>query len=268
MEIDKHIRGRARKRRGSRPARLLRWLLANLMVLACLLLAAYSVASLFLLPRLEEMLSQAVRRELELPNSATVDVRLGSLRQTLSGFLPEFHVVSPSAVLDEIPFQGLHFDASGVDFNMRRILRGDKAQITAVGSAELKLRMSADELAARLVPMLEEEGISNVRVEFDNDSIRVSGSQDKSMAAVGKFFVTEDRRVGFALTDFRFSTYNITVSDLSLVLDDFLPALDLGGMMARVLIDDLRTSSDHIEITAHSESMGPGDADREVMEVF
>ncbi|MCB1188289.1 hypothetical protein KDL29_14085 [bacterium] len=252
----------------SRPARVMRWLLGNIIVLAGLLLVGYLIASLVLLPRLSRMLDEAVRRELELPDSALVEVQLGSLRQTLSGYLPEFHVDSPSAVLDDIPFQGLRFDASGVDFNMRRILKGDKAQITAVGSAQLKLRMSADELAARLVPMLEEEGISDVHVQFDNNSISVSGSQDRSMAATGQFYVTDDSRVGFALTEFQFSTLNITVSDLSLVLDDFLPALDLGGMYAQVLVDELHSTSEYIEIVAHTISLDPLMLDRDLMEVF
>jgi hypothetical protein len=249
-------------------ATLWRWVLGNVLVLAGLALTGFAVVSLVLMPRLQEILVQAVRRELVLPGSADVEVQLGTIPQTLAGFLPGFRVSSPSAVIDDIPFQGLRFDAAGVDFNMRRILRGDKAAITAVGSAGLTLRMSSDELTARLVPLLEDEGIAGAGVEFGADSVTVTGVKDADMSAVGRFCVTDDNRVGFMLTDFQFDALQITVTDLTLLLDDLLPALDLGGMYAGIVIDDISTTSEYVEIRAHTETMAAGRIDREVEEVF
>ena len=251
-----------------KPAILWRWILGNVLVLAGLVLVGFAVVELVLMPRLQAMLAQAVRRELALPGQADVEVRLGNIPQTLAGFLPGFHVSSPSAVIDDIPFQGLRFDAAGVDFNMRQILRGDKAAITAVGSAELTLRMSTAELRARLVPLLEAEGITGAGVEFDAGAVTVTGVRDANMSAAGRFYVTRDNQVGFKLTDFQFNSLQITVTNLSLMLDDFLPALDLGGMYARVVIDDLSTTSEYVEIRAHTETMTAGRIDREVEDVF
>lgn len=247
---------------------LWRPLLGMLLVTCILLLLCYAGLEYILLPRLESKLIYAVRRELALPEDAEVEVLLGNILATLSGNLPAFHVNSSTAVIDEYRFQGLRFDASHVRFNIRRIIRGDKAEILSVGSAQLVLLMSTNELKSQLLPILAEEGLENVTIDFKSDSATVTADGKLKVTARGQFYLTDEKSVGFKLTQVELDKLNITVSNLTLLVDDVIPALDLGGMFARVVIDELHVDEHFLEITAHTEDLALDQLTDEVVDVF
>lgn len=229
-------------------------------VITAVVLAIISAIAVnaILLPRLDTMLADAMRRELSLPDDAAVLIQRGSLRQTLHGYLPASRIESSSAVIEGLPVQDVHFRTSDVDFDMRRIIRGGKAKITSVGAAELTLRVSAEELRARLIPAIEKQGMKDVQVEFGTDSVKVTADNDTGtkLSATGRFYPVDDNRVGFSLTDVELDQINIKISNLALPLEDVLPPLDLGGTFARVVIDEIKVTTTYLEISAHTEDMG------------
>ena len=239
-----------------------------------LVLGGIALVNGVLLPRLTAMLDSAVRRELSLPAEAKVDIRLGSVAQTAKGYLPAFHVESPSAVIDEIAFEWLRFDAADVDFNMRRIIQGDKAEITAVGSARLTLRISADQLRARLVPLIEAEGLEQVQVDFEPGAVKVTAKRKVKfigkvkLAARGRLIVADGTRVRLQVTDVETGQFNIGVSKLGIEFIEALPALDLGGMFAEIVIDELNVTHDYLRITAHTEGIAGDEVPAETIDVF
>lgn len=248
---------------------MLRRVLAGIAIaLAGLALIGIVAVNAILLPRLDTMLANAMRRELSLPAEATVLIQRGTLKQTLTGFLPRSLIESPSAVLDDIPVEDLHFSTADIDFNMRRILKGEKAQITAVAAAELSLKISIQELKSRLVPLIEKQGPTDVRINFGDDAVEVTAYSKGQLSAKGQFYVIGDNRVGFALTEIVIDRFNITVSNLVLPIDDVIPALDLGGMFAKIVIDELHVTSTYMEITAHTERIAAGQAPGDAVEVF
>lgn len=251
-----------------------RWLRVVLLVLAGLVVLVSVAINLVLLPRLDVMLQGAVRRELTLPAEALVVIERGSLAQTLRGYLPRWLVDSPTAVIDGAPFEKVHFIATGVDFNMRRILKGDKAKITAVDSAELTLQVSTEELVARLAPLIEEEGIEQVAIEFGEGTVKVTGKRKVEyigkikLAAKGRFIVDGSERVKLQITDVEAGQFNLGVSNLGLEFVEAVPALNLGGMFARVIIDDLRVTSDYLQITAHTEGITDDSVPEDTLDVM
>jgi len=204
------------------------------------------------------MLADAMRREFSLPENAAIDIQRGSLRETMHGHLPAGLVESSSAVIEDLPVENLYFRTSDLDFNMKRIIRGEKAEITSVGAAELTLRVSASELRARLIPAIEKQGLKNVHIEFGTDSVKVTAENDAQtkLAATGRFYLVDDNRVGFALTEVELDLINIEVSNLVLPIDDILPPLELGGMFARVVIDEIKVTETYLDISAHTEGIG------------
>lgn len=249
---------------------LFRWLaiiLATVLILGAGMLFA---VNLILLPRLDSMLADAMRRELSLPDDARVEIQRGTLRQTFRGFLPASETESPAAILDDIPVEYLLFETTDIDFNMRRIIQGEKAQITSIGSAELRLRISTDELESRLIKQIGRQGMQEVEVEFGEGTVQVSGINKAGtrMSASGQFYLMDKHQVGFALTDMELDMLNIRVRDLALPLDDVLPPLDLGGMFALVWIDNLMVSEDYLEIRAHARGMETGEMPERSIEVF
>jgi hypothetical protein len=247
---------------------LWRPLLGMLLVTGILLLLCLAGLEYILMPRLESKLTNAVRRELALPEDAAVEVILGDILTTLNGNLPAFHVNSSTAVIDEYQFQGLRFDASHVRFNIRRIIRGEKAQILSVGSAKLTLLMSTAELKAQLLPVLAEEGLDDVEIEFKSDTATVRASGKFNVTATGQFYPTDANGVGFKLTQVELDKLNIKVSNLTLLVDDVIPQLDLGGMYAKVVIDELHVDEHFLEITAHTEDLAIEQVADEAVDVF
>jgi len=227
------------------------------------------VLNTILLPRLDVMLADAMRRELSLPDNAAVIIKRGTLRETLHGHLPASLIESSAAVIEDLPVENVYFRTSKVDFNMRRIIRGEKAEITSVGTAELTLRVSADELRARLVQAIEKQGMTDVRIEFGTDSVKVTAENDAQtkLSATGRFYLVDDNRVGFALTDVELDLINIEVSNLVLPVDDILPPLDLGGMFARIVIDEIKVSGTHMDISAHTEVIGSDQLSDDAIEI-
>ncbi|MBN2083299.1 LmeA family phospholipid-binding protein [bacterium] len=251
-----------------------RWLVGIIAGLIVLVLGGFAVVQAVLLPRLTTMLANAVRRELSLPAEATVDIELGGAAATVRGHLPGFHVESPSAVIDDLACDLLKFDATNVDFNLRQIIRGDKAEITAVESARITLRVPAEELKSRLVPLIEQEGLEQVEIEFESDAVKVTAKRKVKfigkvkLAAKGRFFIEDGTRIRLKVTDIEAGQLNLGVGKLGIELSDTLPALDLGGMFADVVIDELELTRDHLRITAHTVGVAGGIAPADAIEVF
>jgi len=233
-------------------------------VLLALVLIAGGVAGLVggvLLPRLNVMLKRAVAREFSLPEDAKIEIRRGSVRQTLRGFLPRFEVESPGAVIDGVPLKYVSFRATRVDFNMRRILRCEKAEITSIHSARTMLRVSRAELERRIVPLVEKKGLSNVVLEFGDGFVKLSAKRkikllgSIKLSAKGRFIVDGSDRIVLKVTELESGQINVGVSGLGLGLDETLPVLDLGGMFAQVAVDDVLLTTDYLQVTASAKSM-------------
>lgn len=251
-----------------------RWLVVVLLILVLVVLACLAVISFVLLPELDSKLASAVRRELSLPEDAEVEIERGSFAQTLDGYLPRCHLKSSDVTIDNLQVEQLVFTATGIGFNMREMIKGEKTQITEVQSAELSLQVSAGQLESRLIPLLEQEGLSDVQLSFDSTGVKMTAKRKfkvvgtVKLGAKGQFIAGGSDHVRFKVTDVEIADLDIGVSKLNLDFGETIPALDLGGMFAEIIIDELYTTEGYLHIKAHTESILDGSAVEDAVEVL
>jgi hypothetical protein len=189
---------------------------------------------------------------------------IGLARESLASQLPSFHVDSTSATLGGMSCELLLLDASEVEFNVQEVLQGEKVKITSFGSVNLTIRIASRELKSHFIPLFEKQGLSDVHIEFGTGTVKVTAKRKLKLigkvklSAKGQFYVFGGDGIGLRLTEIEWSQFNIGVSKLGYSVEEVLPPLDLGGMFAAIVIDDLNITSNYLQVVAHAEKL-PGD---------
>lgn len=239
-------------------------LLPILAAFGALILLVIMAINIILMPQLDSKLEQAVRREFALDESAGVRIQRGSLSQTLRGYLPHFTVTSANAIIDELPVEDLEFAASGIDFNMRGIMRGDKAELSDLDSAQLSIKVSEVHLQKRLRPLIEEEGLLDPVLTIEADGVKLSAKKKNKLlgklklSAKGVFIADGTDSVRFELRDLEVGQLNVGISSLGLKFAEALPVLDMGGFAGNIMVDEVHTTPGYLHVTAHTGSTSSG----------
>ena len=184
--------------RDSRQEHRRRNLAGNILVgTASVLVLLLSLINFILMPQLDRRLESAVRREFALSEDAEVHIHRGMLARTLRGYLPRFTVESERAVIDGIPVEDLYFEARGIDFNMRGILRGEKAELSALDFAWLSIKVAEQHIQERLGPMIEAEGLLEPQLSIEADGVKlVARKKNKLLGKVKQHQLDLNHRLG------------------------------------------------------------------------
>ena len=219
-------------------------------------------------------LANSVNHDNDIPADAGTGRQLSRLEQSLVGQKPGFHVVSSGTVIGEMPIEQLVFDATDVGFNVRGLLQGEQAEINSFGSARLTLRISTTALRTQLVPFFEQEGLKDVQIEFGTNAVKVTAKRKVKLigsiklSAKARFEVVGEDVIRLKVTEVETGQLNLGVSRLGLDYTETVPPLDLGGMYAGVVIDELELTSGYLRVVAHAVEW-PGDTPpRDALEVL
>lgn len=234
---------------------------ANCALLVIVLLAlALGAAYYYVLPRLDEMLADAVRREFMLPPSSTVVIARGSLLDTLEGEVDRFYVSSPEAKISDLRVEEVEFHAGGIQFDLPRTLLSGQAELLAVSQGNLAFKVAAADLQERWATDLARRGLSKTEVTLEEDKIKVSCVLDLKLTevrigAAGELYVDGTDRIKFKATDLELAGSNIGIEELKAVFSTLTPVIDLGQFKMSVAIDDVQMRDGYLYVAAHSMSL-------------
>lgn len=223
---------------------------------------ALAVAYYYLLPRLDDILADAVRREFLLPPSSTVGITRGTLLDTLEGEVKGIYVSSPEAKISDLTVADLDFQATGIRFDLARTLASGQAQLTEVTSGELNFKVSEEALETRWAAELSKKGLTQTDVTLENDLVSVSCVLDLKLTkvrlgATGELQVDGTDRIRFKATDLELAGSSIGIDELKAVFSTLTPVIDLGQFKMSVAIDDVQMREGYLYIAARS--MSPAD---------
>lgn len=230
-------------------------------IFTVLLLAGlcYAALQVYLLPKVDSTLADAVRREYLLPPSATVTIKRGSVFDTLEGQVESFYVESNEAQIDELPVKDLKFVAEGVSFDLPQTLLTQRAELKALKNGRLNFKVTEKALSQRWVEQLEGAGLSKVEVKLEPDGADVSGVFSLAMIKVrvgakGKLS-TDGERVRFELSKLSLGDSAVEVGALNAVFSKLAPVVDLGQFKVGMHIDKLSVQSGYVAVQASSRSL-------------
>jgi hypothetical protein len=236
--------------------RLVNCLLLVIAVIAVALAAGY----FYLLPRLDAMLADAVRREFMLPPSSTVVITRGTLLDTLEGEVERFYVSSPEAKISDLPVEDVEFYAGGIRFDLPRTLLSGQADLQSVAQGNLAFKVSAAVLQERWADELAKRGLSRTEVTLEEDKIKVSCVLDLKLTqvrigATGELYVDGTDRIKFKATDLQVGKSNVGIDQLKAVFSALTPVIDLGQFKMSVAIDEVKMRDGYLYVAAHSMSL-------------
>ncbi len=235
-------------------------LLNTLLAIIALLVIALALAWYFLLPKLDVLLADAVRREFILPPTATVLIERGSIFDTLEGQVQRFRVESPEAKLDGVLVNDLKFDAKGIKFDLLRTLTSGKAELKDVANGELEVKVSEASIEQRWAAELESKGLDKVSVKLEDNKVELSGLIDMKIAklrvgAKGKLAADGSDMIKFKPVEIDLGGANLDVSGIKAAMTGLTPVVDLGQFKVVILIDKLKAEKGFLVITARSTSL-------------
>lgn len=231
---------------------------ALFIVLIAVVLAA--VAYFYLLPRLDDELADAMRREFMLPPSSTVEITRGSLLDLLEGEVERCRVESNEAKIEDLVVGDLCFLAEGLRFDLPRTLITGQAEFTAVKHGELSFKVAASEIEERWATELGRMGLSKVQVEFADDRVGIDAVLDLkltevSVGATGELFVDGTDRIRFRATELELGGATFGVEKLKAIFTALTPVIDLGQFKLVIVIDEVVMRDDNLRVQARSLSL-------------
>jgi hypothetical protein len=241
---------------GGCTSRIISTLFALVVVVAVLLAATYY----FLMPRLDTMIEDAVRREFILPPSSTVDIERGSLFDTLEGQVRRFYVNSAEAKIDGVLVNDLRFVAKGIAFDLGKTILTGKADLKDVAFGELELKISEASIEERWAAELERKGLSKVEVTLQNNRVGISGLVDLKLAklrvaAKGKLVVDGTDKIKFKPAELDLGGTNIEVGGIRAAVNSLTPVVDLGQFKMTILVDKLEAKDGYLLVSARSSDL-------------
>jgi len=235
--------------------------LSNCALVTVLLAAlALGTAYYYVLPRLDDLLADAVRREFMLPPSSTVVITRGSLLDTFEGQVDSFYVSSPEAKISGLGVADVEFNAGGIQFDLPRTLLSGQAELLSVDQGNISFKVSAEELQQRWAAELAKKGLSKTEVKLEDDKVQVSCVLDLkltevSIGASGELYVDGTDRIKFKATDLELAGSSIGIDELKAVFSTLTPVIDLGQFKMSVAIDELHMRDGYLYVAAHSISL-------------
>ncbi len=212
------------------------------------------------LPKLDEMLADAVRREFILPPSSTVGITRGSLLDTLEGEVKHFHVASSEAKISGLLVEDVEFRAEGIRFDLPQTLISGQAELLEVAHGELVFRVAEEALEDRWAADLRKRGLSDVQVELTDDQVAVDSVLDLKLTKVrvgarGELYVDGTERIRFKVLELELGGANVGVEELKAVFSALTPVIDLGQFKMSVAIDDVGMRDGYLYVQARSMSL-------------
>jgi hypothetical protein len=231
-----------------------------LFALLVIIVLAGAAAYYFLLPRLDTLIADAVRREFILPPTATVIIQRGSLFDTLEGQVRRFHVESSEAKIEGVVVNDLKFDAKGIRFDLLKTIGRGQAELQDVAYGELELKISEASIEERWAAELKRKGLSKVEVQLQNDRVNVSGLLDIKLAqlrvgATGKLAVDGNDTIKFKPTEIDLGGANFQVAGIKAAITGLTPVIDLGQFKVVILVDQLQAQKGYLLVKARSSSL-------------
>jgi hypothetical protein len=229
--------------------------------LIVLLVLAAAALYFYLLPRLDEELADALRREFMLPPSSTVTITRGTLLDTLEGEVQSCYIDSSEAKIAGLLVEEVRFVAEGVRFDLPRTLVSGQAELTAVTRGELTFRVSARAIEERWAGELRRMGLTDVQVMLVEDQVRISALADLMVAkvrvgATGRLTVDGTERIRFEATELELGEATIGVERFKAMFSALTPVIDLGSFKLAIVIDEVHMRDDYLHVAARSLSLG------------
>jgi hypothetical protein len=244
-----------------------------------LLAVAAAALYVFLYPRIDSALGDAVRREYMLPPSATIKFEHGTFLDTWQGKLKSFLVEADEAKLEGLVINQVKLFATGIQFDMTKTLITGEAELKKVDHARLKFRVSEESLANHWADSLASRGVRDLDVDLRDSEIAVAGKIDLKLTTVpvsarGVFEVDGTQKIRMKVNEvsigsskldptgisglIRKLTFGKAKLDVGSIGDVFsksirTPVLDLGDLQMGVNVRRLEPHSGYLYVEAESE---------------
>ena len=235
--------------------------LANfVLVLVVLALLGLAALNYMLMPRLDEELADAVRREFLLPPSSTVLIGRGSMLDTLEGQVDSFYVSSPEAKLDGMIVEDLEFRASGIRFDPAQLLLSGNAGLKDVQSGELTLRVSEQALIKRWGGELAQKGLRDAEITLQDGRVDIDGIFNMAFAEVrigasGRIVADGSSRLRLEIDELKLGGAEIGVAELKAAFSALTPVVDLQQFRVAIEVDELEMLDGYLLVAARSHSL-------------
>lgn len=235
--------------------------LANfVLVLVILAVLGLGAVNYMLLPKLDEELGDAVRREFLLPPSSTVQIGRGSLLDTLEGQVDSFYVSSPEAKLDGMIVEDLEFRASGISFDPLQLLLSGNAGLRDVRSGELELKISEQALIERWGGELLSRGLRDARITLADGQVSIDGIFNMAFAevrvgATGKIVADGSSRLKLEIDELQLGGAEIGVAELKAAFSTLTPVINLEQFRVAIEVDELQMQGGYLLVKARSRSL-------------
>jgi hypothetical protein len=234
-----------------------RFIVNTVVLLFFVALLAAVAAYFYVLPTVDTLLADAVRRDLMLPPSSTVVIKRSSIIDTYQGQVDSFLVESKEAKVEGLVIEDVKLVGTGITFDLPRTLATGQAEISKVDNADLSFRVSEASLEERWGSDLKKKGITDLNVDLDGQNIRVDGNMDLKLAkikigAIGNFHVDGSQKIKFKVTDFDLGGNQIGMSLVKSVFSSLTPVINLGQLKIGVGVSRLEAKDGYLEVEAQS----------------
>ena len=237
----------------------------NFLATIIVLVALIAVGAYFLLLNfMEGQLADSLRRRFMLPPSSTVEIDRGSVFDTLAGRVRAIRLRSSEAKLSGIAMRDLDLRTEDVDFDLVSLVLRRGSVLKRVGSAQVKVSITAEALGNAWVEKGRRVGLKEVTLKFIPPDEQAPQGRVEANATVdalgrqwqlkgnGSFEFYGNKELRLNITDFEVVGVQTGKELFQSVFVQLSPRIRLDELQTDLVIDNCQMSSDRLLISAHS----------------
>lgn len=144
----------------------LQWLFNTILTILIIGLALVLVLYLYLIPNLEAQLADGLKRKLELPASATVDIDTSDLIALFQGKVNKVTILASEAKLGSVVIHNLNLEANELTFDLLQTIMTKSLVADSIAGGKLSFEVHEKSLEDAWLTRAEKYMMSDVNVEI------------------------------------------------------------------------------------------------------
>lgn len=230
------------------------WIINTVITLVIILLALALVLYFYLIPNLEVQLADGLKRKLELPASATVDVDTSDIIALFQGKVNKVKVNASEAKLGAVVIHNLQLDAYGLTFDLIQTIMTKSLVADSIEGGNLTFEVREKSLEDAWISRAEKYMMSNVKVSLKatpepsmlkgklGGEIELLGKHDISINFEATGFYTMDlvkQSISYEFKTLSIEGFALPEGLVQNVLQQFQPRIELNRFKFPFTLDNI-----------------------------
>lgn len=204
---------------------------------------------------IETKLKAAMLKEIENPESITIDVEHISPTETALGRFKKIKVAAVRSTISNIVIDKARIEFLEVALNTKKLIEEEKIRLVNKCTINMDVSVKEDDLNKLLALKAKKNRVDNPRVRLNNGNIELSGSTKYGFVKVefwgkGNFSIKDNREIWFYASKLKVNRVAMPRNFIGTIVKKINPILDFSKFSFNVNVETIKITDGQIRISS------------------